>query len=61
MSEARPLKNILKKGAVLEAKILDYSDPKIKNRLEEMRKRQDQILACKNVDWEKMAHTYITI
>jgi phosphoribosylcarboxyaminoimidazole (NCAIR) mutase len=61
MTEARPLTNILKKGAVLEAKILDYSDPKLKKQLEEVRKMQDQILACKNVDWEKMAHTYITI
>lgn len=55
------LKDILKQGSVLEVKILDYNDPKLKKQLAKLQKDRDAILACKKVDWEKLAHTYITI
>jgi hypothetical protein len=53
------LEQILKPGAKLTAKRLDTK--KVKKMFKRLRKEQDAILACKNVDWEKLAHTYITI
>lgn len=53
------ISKVLKPGAKLTAKKL--SGKKIKKMFKRLRKEQDAILACKEVDWEKMAHTYITI
>jgi predicted RNA-binding protein with RPS1 domain len=55
------INDILKKGTSLKVKILDYSDPKLKKQLIELRAKCKIIESNKNVDWAKLANTYITI
>lgn len=55
------INKILKPGAMLRVKIIDYSLPEHQKTLKETRKAQEKILACKKVDWERMANFYITI
>jgi hypothetical protein len=63
MENARKLKrsDILKPGTRLKAKKIDLNDPEVQKRFKTMLEEQEKCLERKNVDWNKLDKTYITI
>lgn len=55
------INSILKKGEKLKATKLDPNDKKIIDLMEKTAKEQERVLSLKNIDWEEMSRTYITI
>ena len=48
-------------GSDFQVKKIDFSDPEVIKRIEECKKKQQDCLDRKKVDWEKLSRTYITI
>ena len=48
-------------GSDFQVKKIDFSDQEVIKRIEECKKKQQECLDRKNVDWEKLSRTYITI
>lgn len=63
MENAQKIKpsDILKPGAKLKVKKIDFNDPEVKRMWEAVRKEQKKCLARKNVDWGKLDRLYVNI
>ena len=48
-------------GSDFQVKKIDFSDPEVIAKIEECKKKQQECLDRKKVDWEKLSRTYITI
>lgn len=48
-------------GSDFQVKKIDFSDPEVIAKIEECKRKQQECLDRKNVDWEKLSRTYITI
>lgn len=63
MENSRKLKpsDILKPGAKLKVKKIDFNDPEVKRMLKTVREEQKKCLERKNVDWGKLDRLYVNI
>ena len=63
MENARKIKlsDIIKKGAKLKCRKIDFNDPEIIKMFEAVMEEKKKALERKNVDWEKLEKTYINI
>lgn len=48
-------------GSDFQVKKIDFSDPEVIAKIEECKRKQQECLDRKNIDWEKLSRTYITI
>jgi hypothetical protein len=48
-------------GSDFKIKKIDFSDPEVIAKIKECKKKQQKCLDRKNIDWEKLSRTYITI
>lgn len=56
------IEDFLKLGCTLERlPIIDYNSPEMKERLHELKKKSEQCLKNKNVNWTRLANIYMTI
>jgi len=63
MENARKLKpsDILKPGAQLKARILDFNDPESKAMLDALMEEKRKCLERKNVNWGELDRLYVNI
>lgn len=63
MENARKLKpsDILKPGAKLKARIIDFDDPEVQKMLEAVLEEKRKCLARKNVNWGELDRLYVNI
>jgi hypothetical protein len=63
MENTRKLKSsdILKPGAKLKARILDFNDPEVKRMLDAVMEEKRKCLARKNINWGDLDKIYINI
>ena len=54
-------KDIFKKGAKFEVKKIDFDDPEVIKRINEVKKKQREILKRKEVDINELRNTVINI
>lgn len=55
------IEDILKPGAKLQPREIDFNDPEIKAYLKNVQKEQKLCFERKKVDWNKLSNTYINI
>lgn len=53
--------DILKKGYIPKAIEIDFNNPEIKKQIAKTIHQQEEIVARKEIDWERLQNTYITI
>lgn len=55
------INDIFKKGYTPKAIKIDFDDPEIKKQITKTIHQQEEIMARKEIDWERLQNTYITI